>query len=136
MLESLEKESSERDRILARLAGARICGDVRKLKHQHEDLLRLSHAVIEKKLGFDAALSYEQVELQEQTIREANYLMLELNEALPDDDVDTSFFGYTQADKALREWHHTGRAAEANAKAKRKRDREETAGSTKKSKKN
>ena len=124
------KESRDFKSEATKLGRARIRGDNASLKQGHKALLSIADLIIATELENSHALSHEEAELCEQRIREACYLMQELEAALPGDDVDTSFLGYNEADAGLREWQTTGRAQAKADKAERKRKRGKEAKST------
>ena len=124
----------KKDRVLSRMAGARIQGDVPGFRKRHEGIVASFGKAVREKLEERSAVSYQEAEQKEQLERELVYLVRDLCSNLPAEDADTSFFGYNLADDALREWQRTGRAQEKEAKEKRKREREAQGGSRKNTK--
>ncbi|KAK3656842.1 hypothetical protein LTR56_002823 [Elasticomyces elasticus] len=112
------------DKALNGLCCARIRGDIKALKQNHDLLDAAMDGRIAAKMGGKPSRSYQDAETLEHELREIAYLTLELASALPAGDADTSFFGYSRSDEALREWQTHGRAAEKQAKAKRKREKD------------
>ncbi|KAK5710231.1 hypothetical protein LTR17_019066 [Elasticomyces elasticus] len=106
------------------LCCARVRGDVRALKQNHDLLVAAIDGRIAAKVGGKPSRSYQDAQTLEHELRKMAYLMLELASALPADDANTSYFGYNRSDDALREWQTHGRAAEKQAKAKRKREKD------------
>ena len=121
-------------RILPKMAGARIQGDVSEFRKHHESLLASFGNAVREKIEGMSAVSYQEAEQKEQQARELVYLVDDLCSKLPAADADTSFFGYNLADDALLDWQRTGRAEEKEAKEKRKREKEAQGGSRKKTK--
>jgi hypothetical protein len=93
----------KKDRVLPRMAGARIQGDVRDFRKRHEDIVASFGQAVQGKLEERSAVSHEEAEQKEQQARELIYLISDLCANLPAESADTSFFGYNLADDALRE---------------------------------
>lgn len=125
---------SRRSREVVKLISSRIRGDVDKFRRHHNDLAIAISDIMSEKLDFSNSESYDEAEQREQKTREAICLMQELKAKLPRHNADTSFFGYNEADAALREWQLTGRHEEKAAKEKCKREKEASAGARKKTK--
>ena len=106
------------------LQSARIRGDLGSFVDAHQNLTYEVNTRILEKLNI-SHLSRQRAQLVESKVREAIYLLQELESALPPQHTDTSFLGYNESEDALREWQDHGRDAEKAAKAKRKREREE-----------
>ena len=115
--ESFEKHVEE-------LSHARIRGDINKFRETHLSLLPIIDSSIALRIDFSKTRSYLMAETKEHWCRELTYLKMELEAALPSEDLDVSFRGYNIADAGLHEWQTVGRKEAREAKRKRKADKE------------
>ncbi|KAK3723019.1 hypothetical protein LTR37_002165 [Vermiconidia calcicola] len=104
---------------------ARHRGDVESSRKLHGHLMKRVHKGLENQFYQSNAASYDEAKQVECKVREAMYLLQELDANLPARASDTSFYGYNEMDAALKEWQETGREDEKAEKLKRKWEKEE-----------
>lgn len=110
------------DEHASELSQARIRGDARKFRELHAELLAVIDNSIVLRIDFNKTNSYQMAEIREHWCREMIYLKIELEAALPSEDLDVSFRGYNIADAGLHQWQTVGRKEAREAKRKRKAD--------------
>ena len=117
------------DHFVKKLGLARIKGDVQDFRNSHHDLLEHVRWNLSKQLSTERTkIPNQEPEKRMQASRELLDICKMLEGSLPRADSDTSFFGYSTADDALRKWQTEDCAAAKRAIAKRKREEDEREG--------